>query len=750
MTRIGRCASRGVIGGLACLMLAACGGGSGGGVNSVSSATSTTTTTTTPVVNYNDAEYQRSNAAVDAGALTAYNAGASGTGVTIAFLDTGINTGSAEFSGRISSASRDFGGNGTISDVDGHGTSVAAVAAAARNGTDIEGVAWNATVLTLRSDTAGTCSTSSGCGFDTDTLAIALDYARSNGAKVVNMSLGGSPATPSMVAAINRATAAGLIIVIAGGNDATAQPDPLAQVAANSASRGLVIIAGSHDADGTLSSFSDKAGNYGAYYLTALGNGVRTFNQNGADETAGGTSYATPVIAGAVALIEQAFPNLTPAQVVALLYSSATDAGTAGVDSTYGHGLLNIAKAFAPQGTTALAGSTVLLSSADETVTSAAMGDATLTGSSFGKAVVLDQLGRAYLMNVAGALTHAAPQHLLAQGVGQDLRTTSQTAGRLSISSTLATGWSDRPEFGLALGRRGFDQGVDARPVNGSAVLQIDKNTATAVGFAQQGQILADTLAPDGAAGGWLVARGAAETPGFATSAATSFAFAHSFGRTLLTVSAEHGTLARVSLTDPATPAYTQMSVRARHALGRLTLGLGVASLDEQGTVLGARLAAAMGRSGAITRYVDAEARLALTTRWSLGAQWRSGWTRTAAASVLQHSGLESRSAAADLSYDAGDHRFGLRVAMPPRVTGGGLNLVLPTSYDYTTGAIGYSSSLVALTPRGQERDVEATWGFRAPGGSWLDTNLYWRKQPANLAEAPDDFGTALRYSLTF
>lgn len=749
MKRVGLSVSRIVFGSVACLMLTGCGGG--GGVNSASSTpASSTSTPTAPVINYNDAEYQRSNAAVDAGAVTAYAAGASGNGITIAFLDSGINSSSAEFSGRISSASRDFGGSGTITDVDGHGTSVAAVAAAARNGSDIEGVAWNSTILALRTDEAGTCASTAGCAFNTDTLATALDYARTSGAKVVNMSLGGATATGSLIAAINRATAAGLIVVIAGGNDSSAQPDPLAQVAANAAARGLVIIAGSHDADGTLSSFSDKAGNYGAYYLTALGNRVQTFNQNGADEFVGGTSYATPVIAGAVALLEQAFPNLTPAQVVALLYSSATDAGTAGVDSTFGHGLLNIAKAFAPQGATALAGSTVILSASDQTTTSAAMGDATLTGSSFGKAVVLDRLGRAYMMNVSSSVAHAAPQHLLAQGVGQDLRTTSQTVGHLSISSTLATGWNDRPEFGLALGRRGFDQGIDARPVNGSATFQIDKNSATAVGFAQAGQILADTLAPDGAVGGWLVARGATETPGFATNNATSFAFAHGFGHMLLTVSAEHGTIAQAALTDPVTPAYTQMSAKLRRAIGRLTLGLGLASLDERGTVLGARLAAAMGRSGATTRYVDAEARLALTAHWSLGAQWRSGWTRTAAAGVLQHSDIESRSAAADLSYDAGNHRFGLRVSLPPRVTGGGLTLVLPTSYDYDTGAIGYSNTPVALTPHGQERDVEATWGFRAPGGGWVDANAYWRRQPANLAYTPDDFGTALRYSLKF
>ena len=86
---------------------------------------------------------------------------------------------------------------------------------------------------------------------------------------------------------------------------------------------------------------------------------------------------------------------------------------------------------------------------------------------------------------------------------------------------------------------------------------------------------------------------------------------------------------------------------------------------------------------------------------------------------------------------------------MPPRVSGGGLSVSMPTSYDYATGLVGYTDTRIGLTPRGNERDVEASYGFHLAGG-WMDSNLYWRRQPGNIAALPDDVGAALRYSLTF
>jgi hypothetical protein len=63
-----------------------------------------------------------------------------------------------------------------------------------------------------------------------------------------------------------------------------------------------------------------------------------------------GTSYASPHLAGAVALVMDAFPGLTPAEVVDLLFVTADDTGAPGTDSINGRGRLNVGRAFQPVG----------------------------------------------------------------------------------------------------------------------------------------------------------------------------------------------------------------------------------------------------------------------------------------------------------------------------------------------------------------------------------------------------------------
>src|SRR5258708_16246788 len=82
----------------------------------------------------------------------------------------------------------------------------------------------------------------------------------------------------------------------------------------------------------------------------ALGYKDRAPDQTGAQFLWNGTSFSAPTITGAVALMAQAFPNLTGKQIVSILFQTADDLGAAGVDSIYGNGRLNIQPAFHPIG----------------------------------------------------------------------------------------------------------------------------------------------------------------------------------------------------------------------------------------------------------------------------------------------------------------------------------------------------------------------------------------------------------------
>src|SRR4029079_11992977 len=188
-------------------------------------------------------EYQASQYSVVSNAIAAYDAGATGKGVKIGIVDSGINPKLSEFTGRIDPASGDVAGTRGVSDEGGHGTAVSAVAAAARNGSGTMGVAFNATIISERADDPGSCPTEDGCQFFDDAIARGIDAARSAGAKVINLSLGGSTPSLQLLGAMQRAVNAGIVIVIAAGNDGTANPDPFAL---NPAEKfpGQVIIAG--------------------------------------------------------------------------------------------------------------------------------------------------------------------------------------------------------------------------------------------------------------------------------------------------------------------------------------------------------------------------------------------------------------------------------------------------------------------------------------------------------------------------
>ena len=147
-----------------------------------------------------------------------------------------------------------------------------------------------------------------------------------------------------------------------------------------------------------------------------------------------GTSFAAPPIAGAVALLRQAFPNLTAAQVVDLLLRTATDAGTAGIDATYARGLMNITAAFAPQGVTTLPGGTSATPLGDSTmVASAAMGDALSTAGHV-DAIVLDAYARAYQVNLASNMRAANPGMRLTGALSSQSRNLTLGAGKLSLA----------------------------------------------------------------------------------------------------------------------------------------------------------------------------------------------------------------------------------------------------------------------------------------------------------------------------
>ena len=281
---------------------------------------------------------------------------------------------------------------------------------------------------------------------------------------------------------MQRAVNAGVVIVIAAGNDGTTNPDPFALGPAKQFS-GSVIIAGALDSNTTsIATFSDRAGTGADWYLTAVGVNDRAPDQTGASFLWSGTSFSAPTISGAVALMAQAFPNLTGKQIVEILFDSADDLGVAGIDSVFGHGRLDIGRAFQPAGATALADSKTAVSLSDNGDLPEAAGDAG-ADHPLG-AVILDGYSRAYVLNLARTLRTAQPDSPLARSLRNDIKVGSASAGPISIAMTVRER-RDLP-FGFEVDRLGIGP-EDIRKsqlVAASAVARIDPKTAVAFGFA--------------------------------------------------------------------------------------------------------------------------------------------------------------------------------------------------------------------------------------------------------------------------
>jgi hypothetical protein len=286
-----------------------------------------------------------------------------GAGAVIGLVDTGVAPSQFDIAGRVSALSRCSAtsfvcSNGFVDD-NGHGTATAAIAAGAAtsSGAGMSGVAPGATIVAEKSLNAA------GSGSNSD-VANGIINAVNAGAQVVNLSLTYSPTT-SIVSAINYAASKGAIIVFAGGNSATVLNGGADTKGLTVDALNRLVIVGSVNSSNVISTFSNKPGTggavasttrvaYSSLWLMAPGEKIAAPAIQYGSNSFGywsGTSMSAPMVSGALALLESAWPILrTNGTATNVLFLTATDLGSAGTDTTYGTGLLNVERAFQPIG----------------------------------------------------------------------------------------------------------------------------------------------------------------------------------------------------------------------------------------------------------------------------------------------------------------------------------------------------------------------------------------------------------------
>ncbi|MEG4581078.1 S8 family serine peptidase [Microcoleus sp. MON1_C5] len=283
--------------------------------------------------------------------------GLTGDGIVVAVIDSGVDYNHPDLTGNIWSNAGETGvdaigrnkasngvdddNNGFVDDFRGwdfvnndndpmddnnHGTHISGLVAAKKDGVGITGTAPTAKIMPLK------ILNEAGVGQIRDEIN-AINYAVANGAKIINVSLGGLQLNDQELNAIRAAEAQGAIMISAAGNEARPQVDYPARFANE-----VGIAVGGATRNGLFADYSNRAGSEAINYFVGPGGDGGTADSGDIYSTVplsqpgipyryvAGTSMAVPQVSGVIALMLQANPSLTPADIKRILAETANRA----------------------------------------------------------------------------------------------------------------------------------------------------------------------------------------------------------------------------------------------------------------------------------------------------------------------------------------------------------------------------------------------------------------------------------------
>lgn len=698
-----------------------------------------------------------------------------GAGILVGIVDTGIDLDHPEFAGRIAAGGTCFGGSTACpglaaqgDDDNGHGTHVAGIVAAAANGTGNTGVAPGASLLAVKVLAAnGSGSYSS--------VASGIAYAASRGAKVINMSLGGSSPSSILLAPLQQAAATSVIVAAAGNSGNAQAPGYPAAYATQAGVVGSMIIVGSVGPTNVISSFSQTPGNGGCVavgtkttcfkdvFLVAPGQSIYSTYKGGGYATMSGTSMATPYVSGVAARVLGAAPYLTPQQVVSIMLQSAIDLGAAGTDAVYGRGLVNLAGALAPLGSQSIAtagASTGSFTGTGNVGSSGLSGvlSAGLRGSQVAKdAVFFDSYGRDYRTNLAEAT-----------GTGAfSLRGMISSDGLFRSVAALGQGFSVTGFVGdqapNAVAAAGFAPQADA-PLSDIVIKTQFGDSSVTFGHnaSLEGRVTALDLAASEAYDGLFLDASAMNSPFMAlTDGSTFLAGSVSLGDGLSFTAGHARTdettdayLADGMLTADETQAYLAQDMThqraAENTMAAMTwrfapwgvAGMNLAYTTEENSLLGSQEQGALALTAdAATTSVGFGARANLGDDWVLSASWSRGQTEAnpVAGGLFQNfSDIESEAyglAVAKRGVFGKSDTMGFAISRPLHITGGSAVVTASTGVTEDREII-YTTEVINLASTTPETDYELGYTAQLGESTSLQVSALYQQDVGGQASS--------------
>ncbi|MBQ1375149.1 MAG: S8 family serine peptidase [Clostridia bacterium] len=282
---------------------------------------------TVDVGEYEDISYGWPYVAMEAD--YAEDAGLDGTGVRIAIIDSGIDMDNPDLSeANIAEGYNYVEGTSEMTDDVYHGTKVAQLICADKNGAGLTGMARGAEIVPLR------CFSSTFSPNASLLMTIIDDAVNVYGCDVINMSWSLDSKSAALYGAVERAYSKGVTLVAAAGNTDQSRP------------QGKLLYPAAYDhVIGVTSvnrslSYALTAQHTLACNVCAPGDYIRFIKEDGTGVTSSGSSFAAPCVTAAAAVVKGLAPGMKNADVYELFTDRALDLGDEGYDTYYGYGFI--------------------------------------------------------------------------------------------------------------------------------------------------------------------------------------------------------------------------------------------------------------------------------------------------------------------------------------------------------------------------------------------------------------------------
>ena len=708
-------------------------------------------------------------------ATSAYDLGATGSGIKVGVLDSGIDSNFSEFTGRIASGGRNFiasspsGGSIEADEENDHGVHVSGIIAANKNGRGMHGVAYEASVLPLRI-LEGTSTTDYSAS--PSEVASAIDYGIAQGVDIFNGSYG-YPYSDIPVNlletefdAYERAVTAGSILVFATGNDGASNPSfpavlPYVTPANNAAAAAAhiyvdntnskdysalaaqLVAVTATDSTGVIAGYANRCGVAAAWCIAAPGSAIYSTVYNDSYASLSGTSMAAPHVSGALALLMDLYPTLTPAQVVTRLLTTANDTGIYADSSTYGNGMMDLSAATSFVSTPLVltgssVGGTSFALQDSQLALSSAWGDGLVNALSARKVTLVDSFDGATFAVNADALAHK-PE--LSNRLDDGLR---------GFGSRAETTFLNDPN-NTVVSWRTIDGGTSSKADKreGRVTTAFSEDTRLSIGYMDDPSVGLGLVADGKVHLGESRSAGAFFSPylGFASdgfNVATQTRLSD-------TISSRAASFSGNAEDQKDQTAYGAAAELTYAPFAGSTVALQTGFVSEDKTFLGSetRGAFALGRTD--TTYAGVSASVNLAPRVELVGSYFMGISAAQASNgSLLHdlSGVTSDAFSLGLVHSdamrSGD-RLGLIVNQPLRISGGSANITLPTSVSTGDLAVGYTTLSGNLAPSGRELDLELFYTAPLAEKTTLNTSVMYRHEPDHVKTADDEAQLLLR-----